>query len=152
MNQVQFICLCGIFWAQRMRIAGYVQCMSQCLCGIQNKSDSTNENGWLGPMYMSMWNTEHFRLVEWEQLVMSNVCVHVEYRTNPTQRIRKAGQVQCTWLCGILNILTHRMGIAGYVQCMCLFGIKTKFNSVNQNSWLGPMYMFMWNTEQVRLR
>ena len=43
------------------------------------------------------------------------------------------------------------MGIAGYVQCMCLFGIKTKFNSVNQNSWLGPMYMSMWNTEQVRL-
>ena len=41
-----------------MGIVGYVQCM--CPCGIQNKSNSTNENGWLGPMYMAMWNTEHF--------------------------------------------------------------------------------------------
>ena len=45
-----------------MKMAGCVQFM--CPSGIQNKSDSMNENDWLGPMYMSMWNTEENRLDE----------------------------------------------------------------------------------------
>ena len=65
-----------------MKMAGWVQCMFPG--GIQDKSDSMNENGWLSPTFVSTWNKEQIRLNKLEWLVRSTVFVHVEYRPNPT--------------------------------------------------------------------
>ena len=60
-----------------------------------------NENSWLGLMYMPMWKTDKIQLNKLEWLVRSNVYFQVEYRTNLTQGMRMAVEVQCICPCGI---------------------------------------------------
>jgi len=65
-----------------------------------------------------------------------------------------AGRVQYICPCGIREYgrkSTQSMKMAGCVQFMCPSGIQNKSDSMNENDWLGLMYMSMWNTEENRL-
>ena len=66
-----------------------------CPSEIQSKSDSMNENSWLGLMYMPMWKTDEIRLNKLELRLRSNVYIQAECRTNQTQRMRLAVEVRC---------------------------------------------------------
>ena len=74
---------------------GLVKVKCMCPSGIQSKSDSMNENSWLGSMYMPMWKTDKIRVNKLELRLRSNVYVQAKCRTNPTQQMRLAVEVQC---------------------------------------------------------